>query len=108
MNLKTHQEDSVWTHARWDRGLKLLPAAQLHGSGQNQPGSHRYNLELTELDTGTCDHGYPSDAFFQFVNEITQEEQHLVGVVGPFCTTLAKTVALVAERIKWDKSPAGF
>ena len=36
--------------------------------------------------------------FFQFVNKITQEEQTLVGVVGAFCTTLAKAVALVAER----------
>ena len=57
-----------------------------------------YNLELTELDTGTCDRGYPSDALFQFVQEITQEEQHLVGVVGAFCTKLAKAVALVADR----------
>ena len=57
-----------------------------------------YNLELTELDTGTCDQGYPSDALFQFVNKITQEEQTLVGVVGAFCTTLANAVALVAER----------
>ena len=99
LNLKTHQEDNAWT-PRWDRGLELLPAAQVAVDRINQdptilPG---YNLELTELDTGTCDHGYPSDALFQFVNEITQEEQHLVGVVGAFCTTLAKAVALVAER----------
>ena len=99
LNLKTHQEDSAWT-PRWDRGLELLPAAQLAVDRINQdptilPG---YNLELTELDTGTCDHAYPSDALFQFVNEITQEEQHLVGVVGSFCTTLAKAVALIAER----------
>ena len=93
------QEDSAWT-LRCDRGLELLPAAQLAVDRINQdptilPG---YNLELTELDTGTCDHGYPSDALFQFVSEITQEKQHLVGVVGAFCTTLTKTVALIAER----------
>ena len=99
LNLKTHQEDSAWT-PRWNRGLELLPAAQLAVDRINQdptilPG---YNLELTELNTETCDHGYPSDALFQFVNEITQEKQHLVGVVGAFCTTLAKTVSLIAER----------
>ena len=101
LNLRTHQEDSAWT-PRWDRGLELLLAigAQLAVDRINQdptilPG---YNLELTELDTGTCDQGYPSDALFQFVNEVTQEEQQLVGVVGAFCTTLAKAVALVAER----------
>ena len=99
LNLKTHQEDSAWT-PRWDRGLELLPAAQVAVDRINQdptilPG---YNLELTELDTRTCDHGYPSDALFQFVNEVTQEEQHLVGVMGGFCTTLAKAVALIAER----------
>ena len=99
LDLKTRQEDSAWT-PRWDRGLGLLPAAQVAVDRIKQdptilPG---YNLELTELDTGTCDHGYPSEALFQFVNEVTQEGQHLVGVVGRFCTTLAKTVSLVAER----------
>ena len=99
LNLETHQEDSAWT-PRWNRGLELLPAAQLAVDRINLdptilPG---YNLELTELDTGTCDQGYPSDALFQFVNEITQEEQHLVGVLGGFCTKLAKVVALIAER----------
>ena len=99
LNLETNQEDSAWT-PRWNRGLELLPAAQLAVDRINQdptilPG---YNLELTELDTGTCDYGYPSDALFQFVNEITREEQHLIGVLGAFCTTLAKAVALVAER----------
>ena len=99
LNLRTHQGDRAWT-PRWNRGLELLPAAQLAVERINQdptilPG---YNLELTELDTGTCDQGYPSDALFQFVNEITQEEQTLVGVVGAFCTTLAKAIALVAER----------
>ena len=99
LNLKTHQDDSAWT-PRWNRGLELLPAAQLAVDRINQDPTilRGYNLELTELNTGTCDHGYPSDALFQFVNEITQEEQHLVGVVGSFCTTLAKTVALIAER----------
>ena len=98
LNLKTHQ-DSAWT-PRWDRGLELLPAAQVAVDRINQDPTilHGYNLELTELDTGTCDHGYPGDALFQFVNEITQEEQHLVGVVGAFCTKLAKAVALIAER----------
>ena len=99
LNLRTHQEDSAWT-PRWNRGLELLPAVQLAVERINQvptilPG---YNLELTELDTGTCDQGYPSGALFQFVSEIAQEEQNLVGVVGAFCITLAKAVALVAER----------
>ena len=83
LNLETRQEISAWT-PRWNRGLELLPAAQLAVDRINQdptilPG---YNLELSELNTGTCDHGYHSDALFQFVNEITQEELHLVGVVG--------------------------
>ena len=65
LNLRTHQEDSAWT-PRWNRGLELLPAAQLAVERINQdptilPG---YNLELTELDTGNCDQGYPSDALF--------------------------------------------
>ena len=99
LNLKTRQEDSART-PRWNRGLELLPAAQLAVDRINQDPTilSGYNLELTELDTATCDHGYPSKALFQFVNEITQKEQHLVGVVGAFCTTLAKTVALIAER----------
>ena len=77
-----------------------LPAAQVAVDRINQDPTilSGFNLELTELNTGTCDHGYPSDALFQFVNEITQEKQHLVGVVGSFCTTLAKAVALIAEE----------
>ena len=39
------------------------------------------------------------NAIFQFLNEITQEKQHLVGFVGAFCTTLAKAVALVADSV---------
>ena len=99
LNLKTHQEGSAWTPG-WNRGLELLPAAQLAVDRINQdptilPG---YNLELTELNAGTYDHGYPSDVLFQFVNEITQKEQHPVAVVGSFCTKLVEAVALVAER----------
>ena len=78
LNLRTYQEDSAWI-PRWDRGLELLPAAQVAVDRINQdptilPG---YNLELTELDTWTCDQGYPSGALYQFVNEVTQDKQHL-------------------------------
>ena len=52
LNLKTHQENSAWA-PRWNRGLEILPAAQVAVDRINQdptilPG---YNLELTELDT---------------------------------------------------------
>ena len=72
LNIKSHL---TWIQRR-NRGLELLPAAQVAVERINQdptilPG---YNLELTELDTGTCDQGYPSDALFQFVSEIAQEE----------------------------------
>ena len=99
LNLGTRQEDRVWT-PRWDRGLELLPAAQLAVDRINQDPTilHGYHLDLTEMDTGGCDHGYPSDALFEFVNKMTRKEQHIVGVVGAFCTTLAKAVVLFAER----------
>ena len=66
LNLGTRHEDSVWT-PRWDRGLELLPAAQLAVDRINQdptilPGPYI----ITEMDTGACDHGYPSDALFEF------------------------------------------
>ena len=63
----------------------------LHNPTWVQPGAD------FELDTGTCDHGYPSEGFIQFACE---EEQHLGGVVGGFLhhATLAKAVALIAER----------
>ena len=55
------------------------------GSGQNQPVLHNPTWVQPgadfELDTGTCDHGYPSEGFIQFACE---EEQHLGGVVGAF------------------------
>ena len=33
--------------------------------GPNYPALP-YHLDLTEIDTGACDHGYPSDALFEF------------------------------------------
>ena len=45
---------------RWDRGLDILPAAQLavdkiNGDPNILPG---YQLELLQVDTGTCTHSF--------------------------------------------------
>ena len=83
---------------RWDRGLEILPAAQLavdkiNGDLSILPG---YRLELVQVDTGTCTHNFHSEALINFVNQITQEENHIVGVVGLFCTTVTQLLSPLA------------
>ena len=83
---------------RWDRGLEILPAAQLavekiNGDCSILPG---YRLELVQVDTGTCTHNFHSEALINFVNQITQEENHIVGVVGLFCTTVTQLLSSLA------------
>ena len=83
---------------RWDRGLEILPAAQLavdkiNGDPSILPG---YNLELIQVDTGKCTHNFHSEGLINFVRQITQEENHIVGVVGLFCTSVAQLLSPLA------------
>ena len=83
---------------RWDRGLEILPAAQMavekiNGDRSILPG---YRLELVQVDTGTCTHNLHSEALINFVYQITQEENHIVGVVGLFCTTVTQLLSPLA------------
>ena len=83
---------------RWDRGLEILPAAQMavekiNGDHSILPG---YQLELVQVDTGTCTHNFHSEGLINFVHQITQEENHIVGVVGLFCTTVTQLLSPLA------------
>ena len=83
---------------RWDRGLEILQAAQLavdkiNGDPSILPG---YQLELVQVDTGTCTHSFHSEGLINFVHQITQEENHIVGVVGLFCTSVAQLLSPLA------------
>ena len=83
---------------RWDRGLEILPAAQLavdkiNGDPSILPG---YNLELIQVDTGKCMHNFHSEGLINFVHQITLEENHIVGVVGLFCTSVAQLLSPLA------------
>ena len=85
---------------RWDRGLEILPAAQLAVDKINRdpnilPG---YQLELIQVDTGTCTHSFQfhSEGLINFVHQITQEKNHIVGVVGLFCTSVAQLLSPLA------------
>ena len=83
---------------RWDRGLELLPVAQLAVDKINGDPSilAGYNLELIQVDTGKCTHNFHSEGLISFVHQITQEENHIVGVVGLFCTSVAQLVSPLA------------
>ena len=85
---------------RWDRGLEILPAAQLavdkvNGDPSILPG---YQLEPIQVDTGTCrTHGFQSEALINFFHQIVQEESHrIVGAVGLFCTSVAQLLSPLA------------
>ena len=83
---------------RWDRGLEILQAAQLvvdkiNGDPSILPG---YHLELVQVDTGTCTHSFHSEGLINFVHQITQEKNHIIGVVGLFCTSVAQLLSPLA------------
>ena len=84
---------------RWDRGLEILPAAQLavdkvNGDPSILPG---YQLEPIQVDTGTCrTNGFQSEALINFFHQIVQEESHIVGAVGLFCTGVTQLLSPLA------------
>ena len=78
----------------WEKGEETLPGAQSAVEEINKysgllPG---YRLELTEIITVGCN---PNLALVQFVQHITKEDEHIVGVVGPFCNSVTRLIALV-------------
>ena len=87
---------------RWDRGIEILPAAQLAVESINRDLSFlpEYILELVPVDTGICtptsDFSSEASTLISFVNQITQEKQHIVGVVGLFCTSIAELISPLA------------
>ena len=83
---------------RWDRGLEILPAAQLAVDKINGDPSilAGYNVELIQVDTGKCTHNFHSEGLINFVHQITLEENHIVGVVGLFCTSVAQLLSPLA------------
>ena len=83
---------------RWDRGTEILPAAQLAVERINEDLSFlpEYRLELVPVDTGTCTSDFNSEALINFIHGITQEEQHIVGVAGLFCTSVAELISPLA------------
>ena len=84
---------------RWDRGLEILPAAHLavdkvNGDPSILPG---YQLEPIQVDTGTCrTNGFQSEALINFFHQIVQEESHIVGAVGLFCTGVTQLLSPLA------------
>jgi len=85
---------------KWDRGLEILPAAwlaadRINGDPNILPG---YHLELIPVDTGLCTPQFHSQALVNLVRTLTQEDHHIVGVVGLFCTSLVQLISPFAGR----------
>ena len=55
-----------------------------------------YNLELIQVDTGKCTHNFHSEGLINFVHQITLEGNHIVGVVGLFCISVAQLLSPLA------------
>jgi len=86
---------------RWDRGIEILPAAQLAVERINGDLSFlpEYHLKLVPVDTETCTNDFNGEALINFLHQITQEGQHIVGVVGLFCSSVAQLISpLVGHR----------
>ena len=86
---------------RWDRGLEILPAAQLavdkvNGDPSILPG---YQLEPIQVDTGPCHtYSFQSEGLINFFHQLVEEENQIVGVVGLFCTSVAQLLSPLAGR----------
>ena len=83
---------------RWDRGTEILPAAQLAVERINRYFNFlpEYHLELVPVDTGICTNNFNGEVLINFLHQITQEEQHIVGVVGLFCSSVAQLISPLA------------
>jgi len=89
---------------KWDRGLEILPAAQLAANMINRdpsilPGHH---LELIQVDTGTCIPSFDSKALINFVHQITLKDRNIVGVVGLFCSSVAQLILPLAGHTEFS------
>ena len=97
------QNDSAQTEMtqKWDRGLEMLPGAQLAVEAVNKdpqllPG---YDLELVEISTDPC---IPLEvltninAFIPFANGSLEDST--IGILGLFCDKLVRTLSPLAGR----------
>jgi hypothetical protein len=89
------------TIKKWDRGLEMLPGAQLaveavNNNPQLLPG---YDLELVEITIDPC---IPLEvltnlnAFIPFANDSLEDST--IGILGMFCDKLVRTLSPLAGR----------
>ena len=82
----------------WDKGFEILPAAHLAVDRINSdpnilPG---YHLELLKVATGPCTPNFHIEALLNFVRHTSRQDQHIVGVVGLFCTSVTQLISPLA------------
>lgn len=88
----------------WEMGFEILPAANLAIDKINSdpkvlPG---YCLELLKVDTGLCTPNFHIEALLNFVSQISRQDQHIVGVVGLFCTSVTQLISPLAGHSKFS------
>ena len=88
----------------WDSGADLLPAAQLAVSLLNQrpdilPG---YRLDLVNADGGCSEIGIAAQSFLEWVAPKRTEDNRIVGVVGPACSSSSMEFSRLTGREEYS------
>ena len=83
----------------WERGLEILPGAQVAIEFINQNLSQNNRFELLLLDSGTCRNEFKGKALIDFINLTLYRAPNLIGFVGLFCSSSEKLLSNLAFHI---------
>ena len=84
----------------WERGLEVLPGAQVAIEQLNQY-SPEQQFELKVINSGKCEKEYKEELVIDFINFTMY--QNRIGVIGLFCSKSEQMLSNIAKRI--DTSP---
>ena len=86
----------------WERGLEILPGAQVAIEHLNQyyNVSPEHQLELKVINSGKCTaEDYRKDLVIHFLNFTEHQNYSQIAVIGLFCSYTEQLLLTVAERI---------
>ena len=82
----------------WERGLEILPGAQVAIEYLNRDISSEYQLDLVTLDSGRCQKDY-KELLINFLNLTFYQNLDQVGIIGLFCSNSEQLLINVAKHV---------
>ena len=83
----------------WERGLEILPGAQVAIEYLNQNIPSENQLDLVTLDSGRCQKDYKKELLINFVNLTFYQDLDPVGIIGLFCSNSERLLFNVAKHV---------